>query len=141
MDDLESIIISHEGKQKSAYRDSLGYLTIGIGRLIDKRKNAGLSDDEMLYLLRNDIAEAERQLMHFDWYKIQDIVRQDVLIEFVFNIGLEGVLEFKQMIAALEDKDYMKASTSMLNSKWAEQVGTIRSHNMAQRMLTGSYDK
>jgi lysozyme len=140
MTQLEQLVIGHEGKKKSAYQDSLGYWTIGVGRLIDKRKNAGLSDDEMLYLLRNDLTKAEQELLPFDWFKMLDPVRQDVMVEFCFNIGLGGVLEFKQMISLLLKKDYKGAAQDMLESLWAKQVGPNRSENMAKRLATGSYE-
>jgi lysozyme len=137
---FEQIIIGHEGTEKSAYRDSLGYLTIGHGRLIDSRKNAGLSPDEMLYLLRNDLAQAERELLPFDWYKLLDPVRQDVLVEMCFNMGLDGLLEFKHMIAKLTAKDYAGASQDFLCSLDAKQIGPTRAQNMAKRLATGSYE-
>jgi len=139
MDELEQRVINHEGKRKSAYQDSLGYWTIGIGRLIDKRMNAGLSDDEMLYLLRNDLAESERELMKFDWFTKMDRVRQEVLIELHFNIGLSNLLGFKNMIAYLSKGSYINAATQLLKSLWAKQVGENRSSDMAKRLRTGSY--
>ncbi len=139
MDNLEARVIRHEGKKKSAYQDSLGYWTIGIGRLIDSRKNAGLSDDEMLYLLRNDLAESEKELMRFPWFTKMDRVRQEVMIELHFNIGLANLLGFKNMIAYLTKGSYINAATQLLNSLWAKQVGENRSSDMANRLRTGSY--
>ena len=45
----------HEGFVSNAYKDSLGYLTIGYGRLIDKSKGGGISETEAEYLLANDV--------------------------------------------------------------------------------------
>jgi lysozyme len=44
-----------EGVDRSAYQDHLGFWTIGVGRLIDRRKGGGLSDEEIDYLLQNDV--------------------------------------------------------------------------------------
>ena len=139
MDQLTQIVIKHEGMEKSAYQDSLGYWTIGVGRLIDSRKNAGLSNDEMLYLLKNDLNQCELELAHFPWFMALDTVRQDVLVELCFNIGLHGVLEFEQMIKALTAKDYDTASHCLLNSLWAKQVKAGRADNMALRLKDGFY--
>lgn len=140
MTELEQIIIAHEGEKSFVYPDSLGYWTIGIGRLVDKRKGGGLSQDEMIYLLQNDIAKARNELLPYSWFNNLDTVRQEVLIELCFNIGLGGILEFKNTLALIEAKEYEKASQNLLESLWAKQVGPIRSQNMAKRLATGSYD-
>ena len=139
MDELQARIIAHEGKSKSAYQDSLGYWTIGIGRLCDKRFDAGLSPDEMLYLLSNDINNAKQEMNQFPWFTKLDDVRQGVLIELNFNIGLTHLLEFKSMITYLIHSDFSNAAEAMLDSLWAKQVGVNRSTDMANRLRTGTY--
>ena len=54
-DEFIAWLKKEEGVVKHAYQDHLGYWTIGVGRLIDKRKGGGLSDEEIDYLLGNDI--------------------------------------------------------------------------------------
>ncbi len=132
-------IIEHEGKSKSAYQDSLGYWTIGIGRLCDKRKNAGLSEEEMVYLLRNDLANSEAELSRYEWFTKLDRVRQEVLIELHFNMGLEHLLGFKGMLTYLDKGYYINAATQLLKSLWATQVGEHRANDMASRLRTGTY--
>ncbi len=139
MDELLKRITAHEGKRKSAYQDSLGYWTIGIGRLCDKRFNAGLSDDEMLYLLSNDIAKSKKELSQYDWFTKMNEVRQGVMIELNFNIGLSHLLGFKSMIGYLTKADYIHAAAAMLDSLWAKQVGENRSTDMAKRLSAGTY--
>lgn len=136
---LRQRIIAHEGKSPYAYKDSLGYLTIGIGRVCDARLHQGLTEDEMQYLLTNDISNAKADLLPYTWYQLLDEVRRGVLVELVFNIGLTHLLEFKKMLAALLALDYDTAADEMLNSLWAKQVGLIRSQDMATRLKTGSY--
>src|SRR3546814_8522584 len=46
-----------EGRIPHAYQDSLGYWTIGVGRLIDKRKGGRLTNVEIDMLLANEIAD------------------------------------------------------------------------------------
>lgn len=140
MKPIEDQLILHEGLVPHAYQDSLGYWTIGVGRLIDKRKGGGLTKQESLYLLRNDIAKVTGQLGAYPWYNTLDPVRQKVIVDMVFNMGLAGVLGFKKMIAALERRDYENAAVEMLDSRWARQVG-FRSLRLAQMMQTGKdYD-
>ena len=58
-DDLERQLRRDEGVVEHAYIDSEGWTTIGVGRLIDKRKGGRLRDDEIEYLLQNDITEKD----------------------------------------------------------------------------------
>lgn len=140
MDNLISILKQREGKKKSAYKDSLGYWTIGYGRLIDARKNAGLSDEEMLYLLKNDIESAKNDLSQYDWYLSLDSVRQEVFIELVFNMGLPNLLEFVQTLKYVKAKDYNNAAIQLGKSLWAKQVKETRVKSVQQRLITGRYD-
>lgn len=136
MDDLISCIKEHEGLRLICYKDTLGFWTIGFGRNLSGK---GISNAEALYMLNNDINECKVLLSHYDWFNALDKVRQEVLIELCFNIGLGSLLKFVHMIEYLKQHDYKNAASDMLNSLWARQVGELRSENMAKRLLTGSY--
>ena len=136
---LVSQIIEHEGLIPYAYEDSMGFLTIGVGRLIDKRRGGKLSLDEIQYLLNNDIQETTASIKHFRWYSNQDEVRQGVLVELAFNMGLPHLLGFSNMLAAISIKDYLLASKELVSSQWAKQVSTNRVQNLQHRLLTGTY--
>lgn len=137
--DLITKVISHEGLVQSAYQDSLGYWTIGYGTLIDERKGGLLTVPECRFLLDNRLAIARKSLTPYDWFRALDQVRQDVLVELVFNMGLQGLLGFVRMIAALTAKDFNTAAKEYLNSKAAKQVGPIRSVDIAYRIKYGRY--
>jgi lysozyme len=132
-------ITDHEGNIPYAYQDSKGYWTIGRGRMIDKRLHGGISDDESLYLLNNDLASIRKQLSLFAWFKLQDEVRAGVIIELCFNIGFDKLLDFQNMICALKVLDYKKASAALIDSAWAKEVGLKRSSDMHHRLLYGLY--
>ena len=137
---LQNRLITHEGKRRSAYQDIHGYWTIGIGRLIDSRLNGGLSDDEMIYLLNNNIASAEKELFQFSWYKKQNQVRQEVLIELVVSMGLGRLRGFVKMIDALKTMDFKKAGIELMDSKWRrEDVSKTRSADIRYRLEKGMY--
>ena len=126
-----------EGVEKSAYKDSLGYLTIGVGRLIDKQKGGGLSDDEIDYLLANDIVSKERELeARVSFYKGLDEARRGVLLNMAFNLGVGGLLGFRNTMSLIRAGEYDKASVEMLDSKWARQVGD-RAIRLSKQMKTG----
>lgn len=131
---------AHEGCERFVYKDTMGYYTIGRGRCVDSRVGKGLSQQEIDYLLLNDLNECFDNLDKFAWFrKIDDEVRQGVIIELRFNLGLKGLLSFKRMISAIEVGDFDEAAEEMLDSKWSKQVGEIRSNNMAYRLIHGAY--
>ncbi len=118
---LKNRILKHEGLHLKPYRCSAGKLTIGIGRNLD---DVGLSQNEAFYLLENDLKSCENLCRDtFSWFETLNLIRQGVVIEMVFNLGINGFLGFKRMIKALMIRDYGGASEEMLNSRWAEQVG------------------
>ena len=137
---LTSRIKIAEGFRPSAYQDSLGYWTIGYGALIDAKKGGKLSEKICSYILDEQIKEAAEGLKKFDWFVMQDEVRQGVLIELCFNLGLTGLLLFKNMIACLDNKNYKAASTALSDSKWARQVQPSRVADIKKRLETGSYE-
>lgn len=113
-----------------AYKDSLGYLTIGVGRMIDKAKGGGLAPDEIDYLLANDVKRSMAELdKSLPWWRNLSEPRQRVLVNMCFNLGIgssalgTGLLGFKNTLAMIQVGDYEGAADGMLHSKWARQVG------------------
>jgi len=130
---LKLQLVRHEGMRLKPYRDSVGKLTIGVGRNLE---DVGLSNLEARLLLDNDVERVEQELIRrLTWYQSLSDVRQRVLMDMAFNLGVEGLLKFTRALSAMADKDFAKASEEMLNSKWAQQVGQ-RAHDLAAMMLT-----
>lgn len=127
-----------EGCKLYAYADSLGYLTIGYGRMIDHRKNGQITAEEALYLLNNDITKVEQQLLSYTWYSIQDGVRQAALANMAFNLGLHGLLHFPNFLAHMAAKDYPQAIACAVNTPWHQQVG-LRADRIFKLIETGSW--
>ncbi|HEX8106695.1 MAG TPA: glycoside hydrolase family protein [Kofleriaceae bacterium] len=139
---LERDLERDEGKRSKVYKDSRGILTIGIGRNLQDR---GLSDDEILYLLKNDIAEhCELLDRHLPWWRNMDEVRQRALANMAFNLGVGPsdeqptghLLTFKNTLAAMARGDYEAAANGMSSSAWAQQVG-IRATRLVEMIRTG----
>lgn len=127
-------IIKHEGLKLKPYRCSAGKLTIGVGRNIDDN---GITEEEAVYLLNNDIRNCHSECLHnFPFYADIDKVRQGVILEMCFNLGIARLKGFKNMLTACELKNYSLASQEMLNSRWAQQVGQ-RARTLAQIMKMG----
>ena len=126
-----------EGVVKHAYQDTEGYWTIGVGRLIDKRRGGGLSEEEIDFLLNNDVAEKEKALeASVSFYKGLDEARRGVLLNMAFNLGIEGLLAFRNTLKLVGEGRYKEASEEMLKSNWATQVGD-RAVRLSKQMATG----
>jgi lysozyme len=90
-------------------------------------------------MLNNDIDLAEFELdKALPWWRKLDYVRQEVLLNMMFNMGATRLLGFKLFLAHAEAGEYGPASVEMINSKWAAQVGN-RAQRLARQMRTGEY--
>lgn len=127
-----------EGRRACAYQDHLGYWTIGIGRLVDSRKpGAGLRNSEIEFMLSNDIDERIAALArHLPWIETLDEARQGVLINMSFQMGVEGLMGFKNTLRMVAGQDYAAAADGMLHSLWARQTPE-RAQRLAEQMRTG----
>lgn len=114
----------HEGVETHAYVDSVGKITLGVGRNIDKNGGIGLSTDEIDYLLVNDVERVEAELLAaFNWYKMLGDARKDAIMDMCFNMGLPRFKKFKKALAGMAKGDYKTAAIEFLDSRWANQVG------------------
>ncbi|MDX9690525.1 MAG: glycoside hydrolase family protein [Alphaproteobacteria bacterium] len=114
---------SDEGIVPHAYQDHLGYWTIGCGRLIDRRKGGGLSEDEIMYLLGNDIAKVHQQVRSaLPWFDGLTDTRKRALCNMAFQMGINGLLGFKNTLALIQAGKYAEAADNALKSKWAQQT-------------------
>lgn len=133
---LSEQLIRDEGIRRFPYEDSVGKLTIGVGRNLN---DVGLSADEIQYLLTNDIQNATQRLEEsFPWTATLDDVRRGVLLNMTFNMGIGGLAGFKQTLAKIQGGDFSGAAQEMLQSKWAEQVGP-RAQRLAVQLESGSW--
>lgn len=136
---LEQRIIEHEGIKKSVYKDSLGLWTIGVGFLVDPSKNAGLSVDECMMILRSRLEKLDKQLSQYNWYTNQDVVRKGVLQELAYNMGVNGLLEFKTFLAFMAARRCSEAALDLKTTKWASQVSQNRVNDILKRIREGTY--
>ena len=121
MESLKEQLIRHEGLRLTVYDCPAGYKTIGVGRNIEQK---GITEDEALYLLGNDIGYFTEQLED-NLIGFQELPedKKAVLVNMAFNLGVNGLLKFKKMLAAVLEERWEDASSEMLNSRWADQVG------------------
>lgn len=121
MSEISDILIKHEGLRLRVYNDSVGIPTIGVGRNL---VNRGITKVEALYLLENDIKDFTDQLSErLYWFDAQPEKSKLVLIDMAFNLGIAGLLTFRNTLEHIKNGEYQIASEEMLLSKWAKQVG------------------
>src|SRR5579859_8167737 len=114
-------LIRDESLRLRPYRDTVGKLTIGIGRNLD---DVGISHDEALLLLNNDLDKVSGQVRtQLPWTIGLDDARLAVLVNMAFNMGIGSLLGFKDTLALIQSGNYTAAADAMLHSKWATQVG------------------
>ena len=148
-------LIAHEGMILRVYQDSLGIDTIGIGRnLVDRGISKqeldamdipnintiyehGITEADAVYLATNDVQIVENELLAAHPCVAElDSVRQLVLVDMAFNMGVPRLRGFKKMWAAIHKGDYTTAAKEMLDSRWANQVKS-RSTILANMMHVG----
>ena len=155
--DLVNKLITHEGLRLQVYKDTLGIDTIGIGRNLEDRGitdkelewmdipnmdtiyEYGISEADAMYLAQNDVQIVEEELVraHPCVDKL-DAVRQLILVDMAFNMGVPRLSKFKKMWAAIHKEDFVTAAKEMLDSRWATQVKG-RSTKLAHAMHHGEF--
>jgi lysozyme len=138
MSKLSDQLRVHEGVRSHAYKCSANMITVGVGRNIDENGGLGLSDDEIDYLLENDIRRCKQELITLPWFSEIDSVRQDALINMCFNLGMTRLLGFKNALTAMSVGDYDTAADEFMDSRWAKQVG-YRAEEVCTMIRTGNY--
>lgn len=123
MDGILADLRNDEGWRPFAYQDHLGFWTIGYGFLVDERKGVGLpkpvAEFWLQYAVNERLAELRRRWPAFD-AQHKDVQR--ALGNLVYQLGVNGVLGFRKMLAALEAGDRTAAAEAALDSKWHQQT-------------------
>lgn len=134
---IHDILRRDEGLKLSAYQDTLGYWTIGYGHLIDARRNGRISAAAADFILDEDIRNVDKALDTFlPFWKTLDDARRDVLRSMAFQMGVGGLLGFRNTLAALEAGHFDVAATGIRTSKWYTQTPK-RAERLAKVLETG----
>ena len=138
MSELTEMLRKHEGVRDKVYLCSAGYETIGVGRNISE-DGLGLSDDEIGYLLNNDIKRVREELTEaYYWFAGLDEARQAAMIDISFNLGQTRLRGFVKSLEAIAREDFDTAADEFMDSKWSEQVGD-RAVEVTEIIRTGEY--
>jgi lysozyme len=150
-------LIKHEGLKLQVYKDTLGIDTIGIGRNLEDRGISkeeldaldiptidhiyeyGITEADAVYLATNDVQIVEEELLQaHPCVDRLDSVRQLILMDMAFNMGVPRLCKFKKMWNAVHEEDFQSAAKEMLDSRWANQVKS-RAIKLANAMHNGEF--
>ena len=126
-------IKANEGFSEYVYRDSLGFLTVGYGFKCDsltsdelelnKNRYEPMSKEVACKILELKLQKLQNEVFaKLKWLKSQPKQVQSIVIEMAYQMGVSGMLGFKNTLKLIENKEYLKASNNMLKSKWAKQT-------------------
>lgn len=150
---LREQLSRHEDRRRFVYDDATGkpiaegtfvrgLPTVGVGRNLAAK---GLSDDEIDYLLDNDITDAITDASTFRWFESLDPVRQSAVVELCFNLGLTRLRGFSKFLGAMAEQRFGVAAAELANSKWQKQVdpklgdGKGRADTLIHMIRTGTW--
>jgi len=136
--ELIEMLNRHEGVRSHVYLCSAGYETIGVGRNIAD-SGLGLSDDEIDFLLINDITRVKQELADtYFWFPALNQARQDAMIDIGFNLGLTRLRGFVKALEAMSREQFDIAADEFMDSRWSQQVGN-RAIEVTEMIRTGDY--
>lgn len=147
---IRRYIIANEGWHQSAYLDTAGIPTIGVGFNLlrsDARakiealgldyddvlnRKCALSDEQIENLLQQDVetAVAAAQGLVPAWEALS-MARKKVLADLAFNVGAGGFAKFSRFLAAINRGDWLAAEAEIVNSLYYRQVGARGKRNAA----------
>ena len=131
-----------EGVRYEPYNDTMGIPTVGVGQNLKAAPlpdvwSYPLTDDQVDNLLKQDLQVVYKGLTdNLPWWLFLDAVRQRVLANMCFNMGIGKLLTFQNTLGFVKNGQFKQAADGMANSVWAKQVGerAVRLENM---MRTG----
>lgn len=143
----------HEGFRGNYYTCTAGKKTIGYGRNVDDNPfnqdelrtlgrcefdTQAMTEEEAELLLVNDVNNVMTELKRHIDLSCHSSAREAAIINMAFNLGVPRLLKFKKALAAFERKQYKLTAIEMLDSRWADQVGS-RAIDLAGQMQTGEW--
>lgn len=124
---LLKILEREEGFREQPYLCSEGYPTIGYGLKIGPKDaplgmyQFAIPKDVALYWLRLHCADLYGE-MEEALTPVGNAGRRAVLLSMAYQLGISGLMNFRNMWAAIERQDWEEAAEQMTDSLWARQT-------------------
>ena len=124
-----------EGKRDTMYYDSVGVPTIGIGHNLTQP----IPEGAIQLIFEHDMARHLEEAETLSYWHSLSAVRQRVIANMLFNLGMPTFKEFKNLNKALAAQDYEQAAIEMTDSKWYRQVKS-RAERLVRAMRSNNGD-
>ena len=161
-DRLRSQLILEEGLRLVAYDDATGKpvpeggvcegnLTVGVGHNLDANpltpqqlasvghdgRTQPITHDDAINILDDDCIIAELAIEHhLPWCEDLDEIRQRVLVDMTFNMGIVKLMAFNTFLSLLEAHNFEQAASDLASTAWYHQVGS-RARRLVAMVSTG----
>lgn len=150
------LITDEEGLKEIPYLDTKSLWTFGIGFCLERTPITGamwkhLLDHKLIdvrisragaqYLTKQrlDVLAVAVPRLFSNWHALND-VRRSVLMSGAYQLGVDGLADFRKMRAAVEAEDWETAAKEMKNSLWFKQT-PARVRRAAEAMRTGKLNQ
>jgi len=134
---IQRLLAKHEGSRTKAYKDSKGIWTIGVGHNLEANP---IPQEAVDIIFISDLGHVLKDIrVNFPWFESLNEVRQAVIVDVVFNMGISRFKGFKNTIRFMELEMYDHAAAELLDSKAAREL-PLRYDELAQMLLTGETD-
>lgn len=134
MTDLaDTLIEESEGCVLTAYKDTRGLWTIGVGHLLTQDHDwtgYEITQQEADAYLADDTSYARVIATGFPHFEAMNDVRQAVCISMCFQMGAKP-LHWPEFMTALNDEDYTAAAAAGRDSDWWR----VQTHKRAEREM------
>ena len=116
-------IRGHEGVRLTAYRDTVGVLTIGYGHTKDVREGQTCTLPQADAWLESDVDVAHGELVaNLPWVEALPQAAYEGLVEAAFQLGVPRLLRFRRMLEAVRNRKWALACVEAYDSRWSKQT-------------------
>jgi lysozyme len=141
--DYLTLLKQDEGLRQTVYDDATGLevkaphgnLTIGYGINLQQGISEELASVLLDYVVNLSITVLKHDIECFA--KLND-VRQAVLINMAYNLGIHGLMGFTTMLSNLAQERFTEAGMDLLDSKAARQL-PARYSRLSKMLITGAW--
>lgn len=96
-----------------------GNLTVAIGQRVD---GDGIGVEQAFAMATVRVRSNQAELSRYHWYSELSFARQCAIQDMAYTMGVAGVLEFHEMMAALVARDWKRARDEVIASKWHDEA-------------------
>lgn len=134
---MDQELTRDEGFVPYAYQDHLGFWTIGVGFLIDKRRGGKMPDPVRALWLSLLVQECVADIQHEPWFVACDTdARRRALVNMRYQLGGDGLRSFRRSLALIQEGAWKEAGEQLRKSLWYKQT-PVRAERVIRMIENG----